>query len=405
MIGKTIKTDVLVVGGGGAGFRAAIGARETGSRVVLLSKGPLARCGASPMAGADFTLDGKSFRGLGFFGEPRDSQEKFFSDIIHQGYYLNNQRLVEQYVRRAPRGLNELVDWGIAIHLSEERAIFTSGISIMDALLRRARAVEVEMLEDTMLVDLLIQEGRVNGALGLDIKSGEFIRFHSNAVVMATGGWHKAFWPNTGMRDLSGEGIAIAHRAGADIGNMEFITFCCNVIYDPPIWRGSLATYLLSMLCGGEITNREGEAFLNEYDPYTVQKGTITEWNKSFVSFATMREVRAGKGSPHGGIYYGRGKVPWEAYGPMASMMFPNWKYKALDLTELGRTLKEGGRVEVGAAVEYFEGGIDVNERFESSLPGLYAAGECYLGAFGANRVASAITEMLVQGAEAGEIA
>ncbi len=405
MAERTIKTDVLVVGGGGAGFRAAIGAKQIGSQVLLLSKGPLARCGASPMAGADFTLDGRGLRELGFFGELRDSQEKFFSDIVHQGCYLNNQKLVEQYVRGALGRLKELMDWGIAINLVEERAIFTTGISIMDALLHRAKALGVDMLEDTLLLDLLVQEGRICGALGLDVKSGEFIRFHTKAVVMATGGWHKAFWPNTGMRDLSGDGIAIAHRAGADIGNMEFITFCCNVIYEPLIWQGSLATYLLSMLCGGEITNSKGEMFLTQYDPSMIKTGTTTEWNKSFVSFATMREVREGKGSPLGGVYYGRGKVPWEAYAPMALTLFPNWKYKAMDLADLGRLLKEGGWVEVGAAVEYFEGGIVVNERFESNISGLLAAGECALGAFGANRVASAITEMLVQGADAGQLA
>jgi succinate dehydrogenase/fumarate reductase flavoprotein subunit len=405
MAERTIKTDVVIVGGGGAGFRAAIGAKEVSSQVLLLSKGPLARCGASPMAGADFTLDGRGLRELGFFGEMKDSQEKFFNDIVHQGYCLNNQKLVEQYVQGALRRLKELIDWGIAINLVEERAIFTTGISIMDALLKKAKAIGVDMLEDTMLVDLLVQEGRVCGVLGLDIKSGEFVRIHTKAVVMATGGWHKAFWPNTGMRDLSGDGIAVAHRAGADIGNMEFITFCCNVLYEPPIWRGSLATYLLGMLCGGEIINSQGDAFLNRYDPYMVQKGTVMEWNKNFVSFATVKEVREGKGSPHGGAYYGRGKIPWEAYAPMALMLFPNWKYKAMDLTELGRLLKEGKKVEVGAAVEYFEGGIVVNERFESNISGLYAAGECALGAFGANRIASAITEMLVQGADAGQIA
>ena len=230
MAERTIKTDVLVVGGGGAGFRAAIGAKQAGAQVLLLSKGPLARCGASPMAGADFTLDGRGLRELGFFGEMRDSREKFFSDIVHQGFCINNQKLVEQYVREAPERLKELIDWGIAIHLVEERAVFTTGVSIMDALLRRARTLGVEMLEDTLLVDLVVQEGRVCGALGLDIKSGEFIRLHAKAVVMATGGWHKAFWPNTGMRDLSGEGIAMAFRAGASLGNLEFITFCCNEI-------------------------------------------------------------------------------------------------------------------------------------------------------------------------------
>jgi succinate dehydrogenase/fumarate reductase flavoprotein subunit len=204
------------------------------------------------------------------------------------------------------------------------------------------------------------------------------------------------------MRDLSGEGIAMAYRAGADIGNMEFITFCCNVLLHPPVWRGSIATYMLHTILGGQLTNANGESFLDTYDPYTVEKGTRMEWNKSFLSFATAKEVRAGNGTPHGGIYYSRGQAPWEPFEAMAGFLFPNWKYKALDLSELGRKIKDGERVEVGHAVEYFDGGIVVNERFETSVAGLYAAGECTLGPFGANRVAAAITEMLVHGAAAG---
>ena len=403
MAQRVIGTDVLVIGGGGGGFRAAIGARDAGAKVLLVSKGPLARCGATPMAGADFTLDGQSLHKLGFPGAPTDTYEKFFNDIVTQGYYLNNQKLVEQYIRTAPARLKELLEWGVKVTFSEERAIFTSGIGLMDALLRRAGAVGVEMLEDTMLLDLATEEGRIIGALGLDIRTGEFIHFQTKAVVMATGGWHKAFWPNTGMRDLSGEGIAMAHRAGADIGNMEFITFCCNVLFSPPVWRGSIATYIMGLLCGGDLQNSAGEVFLEKYDPFTVEKGTTMEWNKGFISFATMKEVREGKGSPNGGVYYGRGRVPWETYERIAtSTIFPNWKYKAMDLTELGRLLKDGKSVEVGPAVEYFDGGLVVNEKFETKVAGLYAAGECTLGPFGSNRVCSAITEMLVQGADAG---
>jgi succinate dehydrogenase/fumarate reductase flavoprotein subunit len=355
------------------------------------------------MAGADFTLDGRSLSKLGFPGAPDDTEEKFFNDIVTQGYYLNNQRLVEQYIRKAPERLKELLDWGIKVLFSEERAIFTSGLGLMDALLKQARTVGVDLLEDTMLLDLVAHGGKIAGGLGFDIRTGEFIPIHAKAVVMATGGWHKAFWPNTGMRDLSGEGIAMAHQVGADIGNMEFITFCCNVLLDPPVWRGSIATYITGLLCGGELTNCRGEKFLEKYDPYVVDKGTTMEWNKGFISYATAKEVREGKGSPHGGVFYGLGGVPWESFERNAAPIFPKWKYKAMDLGEMADTLKNGGTVEVGPAVEYFDGGIVVNEKFETSIPGLYAAGECTLGPFGANRVCSAITEMLVHGADAGK--
>jgi succinate dehydrogenase/fumarate reductase flavoprotein subunit len=402
---RTLETDVLVVGGGGAGFRAAIGARQEGAKAVLLSKGPLARCGASPMAGADLTLDGRSLNALGYPGAPGDSEEKVFNDIVTQGFFLNNQKRVEHYVRQAPARLKEMIDWGLNILISEERAVFTSGLGLMDVLLGRARAVGVDLFEDVMLIDLVVEQGRIAGALALDVRKGEFIRVAAKAVVMATGGWHKAFWPNTGMRDLSGEGMVAAHRAGADLGNMEFITFCCNVLLAPPIWRGSLATYIIGMLAGHKLTNSLGEAFLDRYDPHTVRIGTGTEWNKSFVSYATAREVREGRGTPHGGVHFRRGDVPWENYELFASIVFPNWKYKALDLAELGRRLRENEPSEVGAAVEYFEGGIVVDEAFATAVPGLFAAGECTLGPFGANRVFSAITEMLVHGADAGRAA
>jgi len=402
MAQNIIDTDVLVVGGGGAGFRAAIGAREEGAKVLLLSKGPLARCGASPMAGADYTLDGRSLKELGHNGDPNDTPEKVFKDIVTQGFFLNNQRLVEQYVRAAPACCRELIDWGITIGFSEERAIFTSGIGIMDALARKAKSLGVVMRDDTMVLDLCVRDGAITGGLGLDIRTGEFIHFRCRAAVMATGGWHKAFWPNTGMRDLSGEGMAAAHRAGADLGNLEFITFSCNVIYEPPIWRGSIAPYVLGLLAGHRLTNSLGEAFLDAYDPYIVKVGSGTEWNKSFISQACMKEVRAGRGFPGGSIHFSRGDIPWEQVEMWASLIFPRWKYKAVDLSEWGRMLKENLPLKVGPAVEYFDGGIVVNERFETALAGLYAAGECTLGAFGSNRVFSAITEMLVQGAAAG---
>jgi succinate dehydrogenase/fumarate reductase flavoprotein subunit len=354
------------------------------------------------MAGADFTLDGRSLSQLGFRGAPGDSEEKVFNDILAQGFFLNNQRLVEQYVRQAPHRLEELIDWGIKIALSEERAVFTSGLGLMNVLLKRARKVGVDLLEDVMLIDLVKQRGMVTGALALDVRSGEFIHIAAKAVVMATGGWHKAFWPNTGMRDLSGEGMVIAHRAGADLGNMEFITFCCNVLLEPPNARGSLATYIIGMLAGHELTNNRGEAFLDAYDPYTVSVGTRMEWNKSFVSHATAREVRAGRGFSRGGIHFRRGDVPWEKYALYCAGLFPKWKYKSLDMSEVGRRFEENEPLEVGAVVEYFEGGIVVDDSFATGVPGLFAAGECTLGLFGANRVFSAITEMLVQGADAG---
>jgi len=361
---QEFKTDVLVIGGGGAGFMAAVSAREKNVDVMLISKGPLGRSGATPMAGADFTLDGASLSRFDMLnGEPDDTPEKVFNDITTQGGFLNNQHLVDQYVKNAPLCFEKLIAWGLKVNHSDERAIYFSGIDLMNKLLKNAKAKGVSLLEDVAVLELFTNDGKIAGALGLDIKSGEFLLFKCKSVIMATGGFHKAFWPNTGMRDLSGEGISMAHRAGADIGNMEFITFCPNVFFSPQILRGSLVPYIISLHLGGIMTNNKGRDILEGYDPLIKEKGTKTEWNKCFLSYATAKEVRAGRGFANGTIHFSRGDISDNSFKRLPKI-FPNWKYKAIDLKEWGKNFKKGEPSEVGAAAEYFEGGIVINQRF-----------------------------------------
>jgi succinate dehydrogenase / fumarate reductase flavoprotein subunit len=178
-----------------------------------VSKGRAGRSGATLLAGADLTFDGRSLREFGFPGAPDDSPEKWMNDIVTQGFYLNNQRLVEVYVRDAARRVGELLDRGLEVLGSAERAIDTTGESIAGVLLRWARESDVEVVDDVMVVDLLLSGGRVAGAFGLDLKTGETMVFRSKSVVMATGGWHKAYDPNAGSRELSGDGVAAAFRS------------------------------------------------------------------------------------------------------------------------------------------------------------------------------------------------
>jgi len=158
-------------------------------------------------------------------------------------------------------------------------------------------------------------------------------------------------------------------------------------------------------MCGGTLENASGERFLDQYDPETVGIASRTEWNKCFLSFATAREVRAGHPTPHGGVYYVTGDTPWSEFEAKALRSYPNWQMKGADFSELGRALHDGEGVEVAGAAEYFEGGVQVDDRFASSVPGLFAAGECAKSLFGANRVAAATMEMLVAGAIAGKAA
>jgi len=399
---RNIPADVLVVGGGGAGLRAAIGAREKGARVIMASKGALGRCGASPMAGADLTCHGQGMRAAGFFGEPRDSEEKFLNDIVYQGCFLGDQKLAYGYIAGGPARLLELLEWGMKPGSTDERAVFVKGTRIVDALVRQARKIGVTLMEDIAILELLTQNGQVCGALGVDICSGDLLVFHCKAVVIATGGWHKAYTPVTGSRELTGDGVAMAYRAGASVSNMEFVTFACNVHYWPMLWRGSIFGYCIGLICANYLENELGESIFDQYDPWMVEYANRTEWNKCFVSLVSAKEIRAGKATPHGGVYYKLGHHSFEKFSSCVNAHYPNWNFKGIDFQPMAEIMKAGGGVEVGPGAEYFEGGLSVDARYACSMPGLYAAGEAACSLFGANRVAAATMEMLTTGAIAG---
>jgi succinate dehydrogenase/fumarate reductase flavoprotein subunit len=391
-----------VAGSGGAGLRAAIGALGKGSQVLLVSKGRLARSGASPMAGADLTCHGRGMRDVGFFGEPRDSEEKFLHDILHQGCLLNDQRLAELFIKDGPDRMREMLEWGMKVNYTDERAVFTPGVSIVDTLFRQARKLGVKTLEDAALLDLYTMDGRVVGALVLDLKSGNFYRIIAKAVILATGGWHKAFAVVTGSRELTGDGTAMVLRAGGELIDMEFITFACNVLYWPNVYRGSIFTYVLSLIVGGELENSLGERVFDKYDPWMIEYANRTEWNKSFISMISAREIREGNALSHGGLSFTSGDMGFETFDKKVEQYFKNWIFHDGNFIGLREKMRRGEGLEVGPGAEYVEGGIAVNDRYETSLIGLYAAGECAGSVFGANRVAAATMEMLTTGARAG---
>jgi succinate dehydrogenase/fumarate reductase flavoprotein subunit len=403
---KIVTSDVLIIGSEGAGARAAIEAAEQGAEVTIVSKGKIAKCGTTIMAGADITLDGKSLNKLGFAGDPEDSEDKFFRDIVVQGFYINNQRLVRAYVSSAPARVKELLDWGLRVSSAGRREINTTGVEIMRVLAGQVRKFgNIQIVEDVMVTDLLTKNDKVLGAVGVNINTGEFMAFKSKAVVLATGGWHEAYLFNTGSAGLSGDGQAMAYRAGAELINMEMVTFCPNVILWPPIYRGSIFLYILGMF-HGSLLNSKGERFLEKYHPSIVELATKTEWNKLLLSVFSMREIREGKASPHGGVYFSlKGLSKQDLENSEAFLIMPNWKFQGTDFTKLVESMVNGELMEVGPAAHYFEGGIKINERCGTSLRGLYAAGECCGGLFGANRVAAATTEIIVQGAIAGKCA
>ena len=396
--------DVIVIGSGGAGLRAAIEACDLGTVTMLISNGAAGKSGATMLAGADITLDGAGAASIGLPGNESDSKESYFHDIVVQGYYLNNQRLVEAYVRDAPARTKEMIDWGMKYLWDGKRALLTQGTDLNQALIEQVRKRKITIRDDFYVTDLLTQGKSVVGVAGLEINKGTIQAVKAKAVVIATGGWQRAYSFTSAPGGLAGAMHAAAYRAGADLLNMEMVTFCPNVILWPPALRGDIFPYILIEMFG-DLLEKHGRPFLrDEYDPSIYRIATTTEWNKLIFSMAATRVVLRGDGSPRGGTYYSIKNVPFNILEE-AEKIFPGWKWLRTDYSSLMDWLKEGNAVEVAPAAHYMEGGISVDEQASTTLKGLYAAGECSGGLFGANRVASAITQILVQGAIAGKSA
>ena len=412
---RAMTCDVLVVGSEGAGGPTAINAARAGLDVLIASKGRMSRCGASQMAGADFNLDGKSAIELGLPGDDRDSPRRFFEDLVREGFYLGNQRMIEAYVDYAAKSTADLLEWGMPVYRFEQvhaeemaRGIITSGVRWVRVLRRKVQEMGIPVLEDTMVVDLLTREGRVIGAVALDLKTGEVVLVKAKAVVLCTGGWQQAYHFNSAAADLSGDGQAMAFRAGAEMIGMEMVQYIPATMLWPPFARKSILPYIMMETEAGsliQLLNSERERFMQRYDPSTLEQST-----KEIVAIAGELEVEEGRGSPNGGVYFALKHLTPEGvdfvWGKFKDFLDEN-NDKRSEFRKLLPWLLERAKtedLEVGNAVHFMVGGIKVNERTETGVPGLYAAGECSGGLWGSVRVASATTQVGAQGRLAGEV-
>ena len=396
--------DVVIVGSGGAGLRSAIEAYDRGASTLLVSNGMAGKSGATMMAGADITLDGSGAAEIGLPGNESDSKEKFFHDIIVQGYYLNNQKLVETYVRNAPARTKEMMDWGMKYVWDRKRAVLTQGTDLSKILMEQVNRRHIPIKNDFYVTDILTCDNSAAGIAGLDINNGSVETIEAKAVIIATGGWQRLYSFTSAPGGLTGAMHAAAYRVGAALLNMEMITFCPNVILWPPALRGDIFPYILIEMFG-DLLDKHGRPFLrDEYDPLIYHIATTTEWNKLIFSVAATKIVARGDGSPRDGTYYSIKNVPVNIIEE-AEKIYPGWRWLRTDFTSLIEWLKQGNAIEVAPAAHYMEGGIAVDEHASTTLKGLYAAGECSGGLFGSNRVASAITQILVQAVEAAKAA
>lgn len=399
--------DVIVIGSGGAGLRAGIGSALDGADVLVMSRGKVNRSGATLLAGAnisaDIACDGASLARLGISDKNRDdSKEAWFHDLVLEGFYLNNQKMVELFVETAADRVEELIGWGLKVlGMEGPREISVYGSAILDALYGQAKKLGVHFVSDTMFTDAVTDNGAVCGVTAVDLLSGEIGYYPAKAVVLATGGAHGLFPVNSGPTDLCGEGQAAALRAGCGLVDMEMISYCPTVMTRPTMFKGNILPYILFSVGYGQLTNKFGKPFIQKYLSPRIEKMALeSEWNKMLLSYALQREIDEGRGNRYGGVNFHIDRYPPDIFDEL---------YRDLPALKKGvyadimRVLVEGKALTVLPAAHYFEGGILVDEGMSTGVPGLFAAGECAGGMFGANRVSAATTEMLVEGAEAGK--
>jgi len=410
---RVIDTDVLVIGSEGAGARAAIAAFDSRSdlNVAVATKGYLGRTGATVTAASDFSIDSRSAADIfGLPGNREDSVEKFLEDMLKAGRYLNDQRLAEIHVQEAPRALKDLVDWGIKagelkMHPGHTfpRGVMITGTEYPRVLGKEIRKRKIQLFEHLMITDLLVSGNRVQGAVGLHIVRGEFWFIRTKAVILCTGGGMRIYPYTTAPEDLTGDGLAMAYRAGAELVNMEFPQFLPYCLIHPPAMRGNNFLYGLAISMEAYALNRKGERYMKKWDPQKMEFST-----RDLNSVAAMVEVMEGRGSEHGGTYLSFKHLPDNLIEYSSQWLPPHaahWRHGGFNMKEF---LPDLGReaVEIAPAAHFFNGGIKINERCETNVVGLFAAGEGAGSLHGADRLSgNALTQTQVWGKRAGKFA
>ncbi len=408
---KVIETDVLIVGSEGAGSRAAIEVARNGLKVIVATKGVFTKCGATVTADMDMDLPSRDAKEIfGLDGDMADTVESFAQDMFEEGKYMNNEEVVFAHCSNAARYIKELADWGMKIEgLTQSpghrfpRGIVSTGRSMMEALKKGTRQQKIDFVEHIMVTNLLTRNGRVVGAAGINIRTGDFLVIKAKAVILATGGAMRLYPVTTAPEELTGDGIFMAYQAGAELVDMEYPMFLPACIYWPESMKGVDFTYIFSTVVGGWWLNRFGERFMEKWDPVRMEKGTT----RDVASIAQTVEIIEGRGSPHGGIFVSFKHLPDEIleYSAQKEIWWRNFVYGKFNLAEFNMDPRKVA-YEAGPAAHYWNGGIKVNGKGETNVPGLYAAGEVQGGTMGANRLSgNAVTECLVFGVLAGSSA
>ncbi len=431
---ETLSHDVLVVGAGGAGLRAAIEAANAGARVGLVCKSLLGKAhtvmAEGGVAAALANVD------------DRDNWRVHFADTMRGGQYLNNWRMAELHAKEAPDRVRELEAWGAVFDRTPDGRILQrnfgghkyprlahvgdrTGLEMIRTLQDHAIHLGIDVQMECTVVTLLKDGDRIAGAFAYDRERGRFKVFDSRAVILATGGVGRAFTITSNSWEYTGDGQSLAYRAGAALQDMEFVQFHPTGMVWPPSVRGILVTEGVRGE-GGILVNREGRRFMFDEIPENYRSQTADNeeegWRyvqgdknarrppelltRDHVARAIMREVREGRGSPHGGVFL---DISWikskiSSAPEHIRKKLPSMYHQFKQLADIDITAEP---MEVGPTTHYMMGGIRVDGDTQmSTLPGLFAAGESAAGLHGANRLGgNSLSDLLVFGKRAGEFA
>jgi succinate dehydrogenase / fumarate reductase flavoprotein subunit len=418
--------DVVVVGAGGAGLRAAIEAHEAGARTAVVCKSLLGKAHTVMAEGGIAAAMANVY--------PEDGWRVHFRDTMRGGKMLNNWRMAQLHAQEAPDRVRELEDWGALFDRTPDGLISQrdfgghrfarlahvgdrTGLELIRTLQQRTVALGIDVYMECTVTRLLTDAEGITGAFGYWRESGRFIAWQAPSVVLATGGIGKSYKVTSNSWEYTGDGHSLALHAGASLVNMEFVQFHPTGMVWPPSVRGILVTESVRG-DGGVLKNSAGNRFMFDYIPDFFRKETAeTEaeadrWYtdkrnnrrppellpRDEVARAINSEVKAGRGSPHGGVFLDIASRRSTEY---IRKRLPSMYHQFKELAEVDITAEP---MEVGPTCHYVMGGVEVDpDSAEARVPGLFAAGEVAGGMHGSNRLGgNSLSDLLVFGRRAG---
>ena len=396
---KTISTDVLIIGSGGAGSRAAIEVDDAGLKATIVSKGLSFRSGCTGMAEGGYNAVFKTV-------DKDDSIDAHFNDTLKGGSYLNDEKLVEILVNESPKRLVDLENYGALFDRQESGEIDQrpfggqsfrrtcyqgdrTGAELLNALKEEIIRRDIECIEEVMITSLVTDDEQVIGATGLNLKDSSLIYFQAKSVILASGGAGQLYPVTSNTFQKNGDGYAISYRAGAKLVDMEQIQFHPTGMVAPESKKGVLVTEAVRAE-GGKLINSDGERFMSRYAPEKMELAT-----RDVVARSIYQEIIEGRGTEKGGVYLDISHLDDDYIDEKLETM-------VLQFENVGVDIKHGP-IEVAPTAHHFMGGLKINTDASSSLDNLFGAGEVCGGVHGANRLGgNALADTQVFGKIAG---